>query len=98
MVSLKRTPKKGKTELGFIEDDKFPVSLHISNEELTKLSLGDKDVGDMVTLTLKMKITSKSEDERIGDKKHTSMRLEAHEGEVVEKKAGKSQAETLFGK
>ena len=100
MADLKRTPKKQKDlEAKFKEgprEDFFPLSLHVSSEEIAKLGLSGAEVGDERMLAAKVKVTSASVNQREGSTKNESMTLTLIKGEVSDIKPVKSQAERLF--
>ena len=95
LTSLKRSPDKdGDTEVP--SEDFFPLSLHLGEEEITKLGMSGKNIGDEMMLLAKVHVTSISASERPSGRKFESMTLNLIEGIVETPK--KDQASILFGK
>lgn len=97
MTSLERKPNKEEKIQPFDENRPFfPLSLHVSTQEIEKLGLGDANVKDELVLIAKVRVTSVSISERDGGKKFEHMELTLIEGEVSKPK--KDAAKLLFGK
>ena len=100
MVSLERTPSERKdgSLLEEVADKEsfFPLSLHISDPEVKKLSLEGFKVGEEHELNAKVKVRSVTVDEREGSPRNQNIELVLMEGEVNSEHPD-DKAEKLFG-
>ena len=97
LTSLKRTPDKSRhDELTEQSKPFFPLSWHVSTEEIEKLGLSGKELGDELMLVAKVRVTGISANEQEGSEKFESMTLDLIEGAIEAPK--KDQASILFGK
>jgi hypothetical protein len=96
MTSLKRTAKEAKESFDIgPELDRFPVSVHLSEDEVDKLGLGQANAGDEMMLAAKVKVTHVSQHQSEGQDKRSSVTLAVTEAEVTQPDS-KTQAERIF--
>ncbi len=96
MVDLKRKPEKDSAVVDAPREDFFPLSLHLGEQEISKLGVSGASLGDEMVLVATVRVTSLSANEREGGKKFEHMTLDLTEGEIKAPK--KDQANILFGK
>ena len=100
LPSLKAKPSSSRgslaTEAPDPPQDFFPVSTHVSDEQVAAMALGDVNVGDERMLMAMVRVTSVSEHES-SEGKTKSVSLDLIEGTTTPKAAQKDAAKLLFG-
>ncbi len=93
LTSLKRKH----SESGAVEEDQedfFPHSLFLDEEDIEKLGVGHLELGDERQMVAEVKVTSISSSESDEDGKRRSMKLVITEGDIM---SGKSRSARIFG-
>ena len=62
MVDMKSTPEHASMMGGDMAEPSYRLSLYLCPDEIEKLSLGSKNVGDTFDMKIKVKVTSKAID------------------------------------
>ncbi len=99
LQSLKQTRKSMKDEVE-VEQEFFPVGLHVSDDHVEAMGLGNAKIGDVRMVLARAKVTSLSAHES-SNHTHKSVSLDFLEGTTHEPPSSTSEekrAETLFGK
>ena len=91
MVSMKR---KSGGDSPFLEEDFFPHSMFLQDEEIEKLGLTGVEVGQEIVMMAMVKVTSVSVREDSDNKKFTSMDLTITEAAIGDEE--KSLAKRIF--
>lgn len=94
LKSLKRK-RENAGDLDSPDEDFFPLSLFLSEEEIETLGVGNMELGNEREMVFIARATSISSNEREGGKKRSNMELTLVEGASLG--SSKSQAERLFG-
>lgn len=100
MVDLKRRPEDPEDKKFFRDPDEpeayYPLTMYLDDVEIEKLGVGEANVGDVLMLTCKVKVISKSQYESDSSPSTKSMSLAVTEA-AASKAEGRSQADRLFG-
>ncbi len=95
MVSLKRERDNTETAISEEDEDFFPHSMFLDNEDIGKLGAGNAGLGDEFPFASTVRVISVSEDEREGGEKNRRLELAITEGELTV--PTQSRAQRMFG-